>query len=215
MTQTAIDFRTSSRLSLVGILTTPEDGDALFPAFVVCHPHPTLGGDMEHPVVTAICRTAARKGIASLRFDFRGVGESQGAFSNGRAEQDDLRAAFEIVKLLPHMDANRLALVGYSFGASVILGGLGRCKAARSMALISPPLSSVRKSRIRKSKRPKLFVVGGRDRVVHPVELQSALDEVRPPVQFVEVPDADHTLMEHEQVVADHVSKFLLETLGA
>lgn len=215
MAQTAIDFRTSNRLTLVGILTTPEDGEGPFPALVVCHPHPTLGGNMEHPLVTAICRTAAGRGIASLRFDFRGVGESQGSFTNGVAEQDDLRAAFEITRLLPRIDRKRLALVGYSFGASVVLGGLQRCRAARGVALICPPLSSVRNSWIRKSKWPKLFVVGERDRVVDPVELQRALDDVRSPVQFIEVPDADHGLVTHEQVVAGHVSEFLLRTLGA
>ena len=213
MRQTAIDFFTSKRLSLEGVFTTPEGIPKPPPALLVCHPHPMLGGSMDHPLVMAICRTAHREGIASLRFNFRGVGASQGTFSNGQQEHKDLKSAFEILKLLPGIDPFRLAVVGYSFGASVVLSGLTRCKAARSFVLIAPPVSSVKKSRISKDKRPKLFIAGERDSVVPSVALQSALDELRTPVQFTEIKDADHTLGEQLQEVADRVLAFLPETL--
>ena len=213
MRQAAIDFFTSNRLSLEGRLAIPEGVKGTPAGMVVCHPHPLLGGSMEHRLITAICRTAHDEKIASLRFNFRGVGGSEGTFSNGPEEQRDLRAAMDIITILPDIDRLRLAVVGYSFGASVILNGLKGCKAARSLVLIAPPLSSVRKSRIKKDKRPKLFMVGQRDRVVSSVDLQSALDEVRQPMQFVELPDAEHSLEEHEQEVADQVTAFLLRTL--
>ena len=214
MRQTAIDFYTKDRLSLVGILTTPEAPGPPFPTMLVCHHHPALGGNMEHPLMTTICRTGHREGISSLRFNFRGVGDSQGSFSNGPDEQEDLRPALNIMEVLPDVDPLRLAVVGYSFGASAVLGGLKRCKAARGLVLIAPPISSVKNSRIRKDKRPKLFIVGERDRVVPSVDLQRVLEDVRQPLQFVELPDADHALVDQEQVVAEHVAEFLLTTLG-
>ena len=214
MPQTAIDFFTSKRLSLMGVLTTPEGQPGRAPAFVACHPHPMLGGNMDHPLITAMCRSAGQQGIASLRFNFRGVGDSQGSFSNGPEEQHDLRAALDILKLLPGADRKRLALVGYSFGASVILDGLRRFKSAASLVLIAPPISSLRKSSIVNDKRPKLFMVGQQDRVVPSGDLQRLLDEVRPPVQFTEIPGTDHSLRAHEQEVSDRALAFLLETLG-
>ena len=212
MPQTAIDFRSSKRLSLMGVVTMPEGGGEPFPAIVVCHPHPMLGGDMDHPVVTAICRAASRDGIASLRF--RGVGDSQGVFGEGGEEQDDLVAAFKLMKAFPGIDGHRLALVGYSFGASMVLNTLGRCKSARALAVIAPPVSSTRSTGVRKSKLAKLFVAGRNDRVVPSVQLQRALDEVRPPVQFVELADADHALIGREQAAADEVSEFLARALS-
>ena len=216
MRQTAIDFLTSKKVSLDGILTTPElPGQGPYATMLVCHQHPALGGNMEHPVVLSLCRAAHREGIASLRFNFRGIGGSEGTFSNGTAEGDDLRSALDILKYLPNVDASRIGVVGYSFGASVVLGWLRRCKAARSFVFIAPPLSSVRKSGIGKDKRSKLFVVGQEDKVVPSVDLQRTLDDVRPPVQFTELEGADHTLEPQLDRMATRVTEFLVQTLNS
>ena len=159
MHKTAISF-TSQGHSLDGVLSLPEELPKPYPALLVCHPHPALGGNMDNGVVTAICRAAEGRGLATLRFNFRGVGKSGGAFSNGPEEQRDLAAALDVLRRWPAIDRKRVALAGYSFGASVILSGLRHCKAARCFVLISPPISSVRKSPIVNDRRPKLFLVG-------------------------------------------------------
>ena len=164
---------------------------------------------MDNPVVTAICSAAESQGMASLKFNFRGVGESQGQFSNGEREQYDLKAALNVLRRWPDIDPKRLALVGYSFGASVVLDGLRHCKAARSLVLIAPPISSVQGSRILKDQRPKLFLVGQRDRIVQSVELQRVLDEVRQPLEFSEIAGTDHGLSGHEDEVAERVVAFV------
>ena len=211
MRQTAIQF-TSDKLSLEGVLTLPQGVPGAHPVLLVCHAHPALGGNMDNQVIAAICRAAEGQGIASLRFNFRGVGDSEGQFSNGEGEQRDLESALNVLRRWPEIDPKRLALVGYSFGASVLLDGLGHCKSARSLAFIAPPISSVRGSRIRKDSRPKLFLVGQRDRIVPSVQLQRALDEVRQPMHFSELHGADHGLIGHEEAVADCVVDFLVAT---
>ncbi len=213
MRQTAIGFE-SKKLKLEGVLTLPQGLAGPFPSLVVCHPHPVLGGDMENPVVMAICRAADRRGLATLRFNFRGVGDSEGEFSNGAGERQDLEAALKVVRRWPGLDRRRIALAGYSFGASVALGGLRRCGAACSLAFVAPPIASVRESRIANDKRPKLFVVGQNDRIAPPVSLQSALDDVRQPLRFAEVPAADHSLQGHEREVGELVAGFAADTLG-
>src|SRR5262249_34552016 len=65
---------------------------------VVCHPHPLYGGDMDNPVVVRAVEVAAEAGIATLRFNFRGVGTSEGSHGGGAGEQDDVRAALAALR---------------------------------------------------------------------------------------------------------------------
>ena len=213
MRQTAIGFK-SQRLMLEGVLSTPQGLSGELPVVVVCHPHPVLGGDMEHAVVTAICRAASERGLASLRFNFRGVGDSEGEFSNGEGEQRDLEAAIKLARRWPGLDGKRIAVVGYSFGASVVLNGLRRCRPARCLAFVAPPIAAVRDSRIGGDKRPKLFATGQNDRISPPLGLQSALDEVRQPVRFAEIAGAAHSLQGREGEVGELVAAFVAEALG-
>ena len=213
MHQTAIDFVVAKDIHLEGIFTKPNNSYKRFPTVVVCHPHPLLGGNMEHPLITTICRIAHRENIGSLRFNFRGVGRSEGVFSNGDQEQKDVKAALEISKLMPGTDDTRLALLGYSFGASIVLQGLHRYKDTKSFVLISPPIASVLKSRIIKDKRHKMFIVGQNDGVVSSIELQRVLDHIQHPVRFHEIQNAKHDLLGGTEEVAERVVEFLLETL--
>lgn len=213
MRQTAIAFK-SKRLTLDGVLALPEGLTQPCPALVMCHPHPMLGGNMDNPVVTSVCRAATEAGFASFRFDFRGVQGSEGEFTNGDAEHNDIKSALNIMRRWPGVDGKRIALAGYSFGAGVILRGLRHFKAARSLAFIAPPLSSIEESRIIKDKRPKLFVVGQHDRLVSSVELQRTLDMVREPLQFREIAGSDHSMSGREWEVADEVTGFVAGTLN-
>ena len=190
MRQSAISFE-SKGASLDGVLTTPQELPPPYPAVIVCHAHPTLGGNMDSPLVTAICRAADASGFATLRFNFRGVGSSQGEFTNGDREHEDVKAALNVMKRWPDVDGKRLALVAHSFGAGVALKGLKQTRAAESLVLISPPISSLQGSGAKKDKRPKLFIVGRNDKVSPTAELQRILDEMADPVNFAEIPDAE------------------------
>ena len=101
--------------SLEGALTLPDRCPA---GVVLCHPHPRYGGDVDSPVVVAAAEAGAGQGLATLRFNFRGVGDSGGAWDEGRGEQDDVRAALALLQQRLQPIA-RLALAGYSFGASM------------------------------------------------------------------------------------------------
>lgn len=213
MRQTAIAFR-SKRLTLEGVLSLPDGLTQPHPAIVMCHPHPMLGGNMDNPIVTSVCRAASEGGIASFRFNFRGVEGSEGEFDNGDAAHEDIKVALNMVRRWPGVDGKRIALGGYSFGAGVILRGLRHFKRARCIALIAPPLSSIGESRIVKDKRPKLFVVGQNDRLVSSVELQRTLDGMREPLQFREIADGNHSLSGREWEAADEVVRFVREALS-
>ena len=105
----------------------------------LCHPHPLYGGDMENPVVVRAAEVCQEAGLATLRFDFRGVGTSTGTFDEGRGEQDDLGAALDhLAGTLPA--GAPVAAAGYSFGAAVAARVAMRRPLA-SLALIAPPLA--------------------------------------------------------------------------
>ncbi|MEJ2024042.1 MAG: alpha/beta hydrolase, partial [Deltaproteobacteria bacterium] len=111
MTAEKIDFR-SGDLVLEGLLTRADGSRGV----VVTHPHPLYGGNMQNNVVRAITRAYREAGYTTLRFNFRGVGASQGGFDNGRGEQKDVEAALQYRLSL---GCDWLDLAGYSFGSWV------------------------------------------------------------------------------------------------
>jgi alpha/beta superfamily hydrolase len=167
---------------------------------VLCHPHPEYGGDMDNPVVTAVARTLADAGRATLRFDFGGVGRSQGRYGGGDAEVGDVRAALAALagRLPPGAP---LALVGYSFGAWVALRAA--CDAAvGSVVAIAPPLAFFAWDFLAALPVAATFVVGDRDQYCPPDRLAAVRAAHRARVAVRTVPGADHFLRGREDAVA-------------
>ena len=100
----------SGELSLEGLLRRGESDRGV----VISHPHPLYGGEMRNQVVGIIQEVFAGKGWTTLRFNFRGVGRSQGEYDEGVGEQEDVRAA---VRYLKEIKIKEIYLAGYSFGA--------------------------------------------------------------------------------------------------
>jgi alpha/beta superfamily hydrolase len=93
----------SGSLTLEGLLAKP-DGDRLVRGAVVCHPHPQYGGSMYNNVVDAVLAAMWKKEWATLRFNFRGVGESEGEHSGGAGEAEDAAAAVAFVSSQPGVE---------------------------------------------------------------------------------------------------------------
>ena len=121
-------------LWLQGIL---EDNGAAR-AMVITHPHPLYGGDMDNPVVMAIAAACRRKGLGALRFNFRGVGASQGAYSDGLGEQQDLLAALGFLRTAGFETP---LVAGYSFGSWVNARTAGAAGMDNGQIMVSPPVS--------------------------------------------------------------------------
>jgi uncharacterized protein len=114
------------------------------PAFiaVVCHPHPLFGGTMDNKVVTSLCRTVRDAEGVALRFNFRGVGATQGAHGGGFTETEDLLAV--VSWLRQRWPELPLWLAGFSFGSFVAFRGAAALAAsgtpARHLLLVAPPV---------------------------------------------------------------------------
>jgi alpha/beta superfamily hydrolase len=123
-------------ITLDGRLAVPEGAVA---GVVLSHPHPLYGGDMDNPVIVRAAEVCQDAGLATLRFNFRGVGASTGGHDEGRGEQDDLRAALaDLGSALP--SGATLATLGYSFGAS-ITARVAAAGPVAGVALVAPPLA--------------------------------------------------------------------------
>ena len=99
---------------LEALLDAPDDAAAIRAAVVFAHPHPQYGGTMHTKAVYQGAKALARIGCAVLRFNFRGVGASEGAFDSGEGEKDDFRAALDY--MAARYPGVPLWAAGFSFG---------------------------------------------------------------------------------------------------
>lgn len=106
---------------------------------IICHPHPLHGGTMHNKVVTTAAQACQELGISTVRFNFRGIGQSVGDYANGCGEQDDLLAVIAWVKQLAP-DAE-LVLLGFSFGA-YIAASVAAQVAVKALILIAPAVNN-------------------------------------------------------------------------
>jgi alpha/beta superfamily hydrolase len=109
---------------------------------VVAHPHPLFGGTMDNKVVTTIARTMFDAGAAVFRFNFRGVGNSEGVHDEGRGETEDMLSVISHARAAAASDTLPLWLAGFSFGGAVTLAASERAT-AHEMVLVAPAFQRI------------------------------------------------------------------------
>lgn len=204
------------KLTLEGLCCFP-DRDGVFPAVVLCHPHPLYGGSMDNNVMMSISSALVRECFIAFMFNFRGVGGSQGSFGGGEAEQEDAAAALNWIIGQPEVDANRVGLAGYSFGAAVVLPVACAEDRVRALALISLPPGPEQISQLKSCVKPKLLICGTNDMVAPLEQAQQMNREAAEPKQFEIISGADHLWWGYEGKLANKVAEFFkdkLEILG-
>lgn len=158
---------------------------------VVAHPHPLFAGTMDNKVVTTLARTLFDLGVATFRFNFRGVGQSEGVHDNGQGETEDMLAV--ITHAQSRVPERPLWLAGFSFGAAVTLAVSERVLSSE-MVLVAPAFSRMAHwANIASGGTPPagtLLIHGERDETVL---LAESMDWARPrDIPVVVVPGADH-----------------------
>jgi alpha/beta superfamily hydrolase len=137
---------------------------------IVCHPHPLHGGTLNNKVVHTVARTFDALGARTVRFNFRGVGASEGQYDHGDGETEDLLTILDWVRERRPHDA--IWLAGFSFGAYVALRAVAHCAVARLIA-IAPPVNLYDFSGIRTPTCPTWIVQGEQDEVVPSADVLS------------------------------------------
>lgn len=167
----------------------PADGSAVRGVAVIAHPHPLFGGTMTNKVVQTVARACVLAGWQAVRFNFRGVGASQGTHDAGRGELEDLLAVVE--QVAPH---GPLVLAGFSFGAFVTSHAVERLAAQRDIArvvLVGTAASRFTVAPVPSELHARTLVVHGE--VDDTVPLASVMDWARPQhLPVTVIPGVEH-----------------------
>ena len=179
-----IEFSTGG-LALEGLLQKDSETDGV----VITHPHPLYGGNMHNNVVMAITRAYQKLGCTTLRFNFRGVGNSQGSYGDGIGEQEDVKAA---IAYLAASGMNRIDLAGYSFGAWV--NGHLNCTITgiANMVMVSPPVAFIEFDSVSTIDCLNLIVTGSRDDIAPAEMIRQTYQRWNAAARFEVIDGADH-----------------------
>lgn len=204
-----LPLHTEDGLSLEAELDGPRSAGRIL---VFCHPHPKMGGTMNAPLIIAVRDRLVENGWATLRFNFRGIGDSDGEAGIGHDERRDARAALaEARRLFP---GAALALAGWSFGAAVALRVAGDEKDLRAMVAIAPAVkekpgvtAGLPPPDEARSTVPTLFIVGANDDLTAPQDCREWAAAAG--AEFIEMPGANHFFWAKYPQLAAEVEGFL------
>ncbi|HEX8221933.1 MAG TPA: alpha/beta fold hydrolase [Chloroflexia bacterium] len=209
---------------LEGVLHVPQDG-ALHPGVVLLHANPAAGGNMDMKLMQAIEAALAAAGIATLRYNSRGVGNSTGTVSRvegkrlvapeGEAEVGDIGAALDFLGGQDYVDEARLALVGHSFGARISLAYVAANPDARVQAItcIGLPVAWRDLSYLGQWPHPRLFVTGELDDFCPPDKLAEYVEGLPEPKTLLTIKQTGHFFEGRERDLAMAVRAFLQQVL--
>jgi alpha/beta superfamily hydrolase len=201
--------REASPIQLEGILHLPADKEGQGPGAVICHPHSLYGGSMEVPLVVAIAEELAQRSVVALRFNFRGVGRSQGTYADGEGEMVDVAGALDFLEGQERVNRERLYLVGYSFGAGVGLRHAENDPRIAAVAVVAPYVENPSESFLRSYTQPKLFLVGEGDTVCPTEWLRAFVAPLPEPKALRILPGTDHFFWGREREVAGILGEFI------
>jgi len=198
-------------LLLEGVMSRPE-GQGPYPAGVIAHPHPLFGGSMDNNVVYALFDALTAFGCFTLRFNFRGVGASQGQDGDAWAAADDIIAAAKFVKSAA--GEGGLFVCGYSFGGLASLYAIARGLSPSALILISPMMpergidQDLSLKKILPLKIPALVLAGEQDqffppRIYKPFLVQGS------ELKLESVKGADHLWSGFEDEIRSRAEEFL------
>jgi len=155
---------------------------------VICHPHPEYGGTMDNKVVTTAARAAREAGLDSLRFNYRGVGQSEGAYGDFDGECDDFDAIMRWVT--ENTAKKRILLAGFSFGSAVVANRFGSVEGLEHLLLLAPPTE--RYTYPNQFSAPVTVVQGAEDEVVNSKNVTRWAEGLETPFEYLLMGQCSH-----------------------
>ncbi len=202
MKEEPVTFK-SGDLTLEGMSAYP-DGAGPHRAAVVCHPHPLYGGSMYNNVVDATLEAMHARGFATLRFNFRGVGQSEGEFDNGQGEAEDAAAAIRFLTAQEGVRADGAVLAGYSFGAMTAVRAAASLEEVAAIIAVALPLGMINSSTLGAISKPIVLLAGDQDSYCPADHLRALAERLGLLARLKIIPGADHFFggREHEITAA-------------
>lgn len=194
-------------LQLEGIVHTPPKPEQA-PVIIFCHPQPA-SSDMNDLLNVALARSLANAGMVALRFNFRGVGRSQGQSTDGRLEPLDLAGAIDAALTFPGVNPAKLCVIGHGFGAHTTLLYAPFDLRIRTIVAISLPLFRASGGFPRPFERPKLFVTGEFDEICPLYKLEPFVEQQTGPKGIKVITGARHLMHGYEEHATGAVLKYV------
>jgi alpha/beta superfamily hydrolase len=173
---------------------------------VISHPHPLYGGSMHNNVVKAVANAYREQGYSTLRFNFRGVGLSEGDYDNGTGEQQDVHAA---LRYLTKLGKTTIDLAGYSFGSWVNALGIDAFKKAGRLIMVSPPVDFIDFGFLKYNAKIHLVICGTLDDIAGYRNVERMLPSWNDKATFRVIEGADHFYMGYEDEIKRVIGEFL------
>ena len=191
--------------SLEALLDVPEGPPRA--AVVFAHPLPTEGGTMHTKVVFQAAKALVRIGCVVLRFNFRGVGLSAGAWDNGRGEVDDYRAAIAFMAVgYPRLE---MWAAGFSFGSYIATTVGADENRVCALIAIAPPVHKYEFASVKMSPKPKFIIHGERDELISLKLVRHFYAQLQEPKELVEIDRANHLFDGQSSEVGDALTDLL------
>ncbi|HVJ55375.1 MAG TPA: alpha/beta hydrolase [Aliidongia sp.] len=192
------------------------------PIALLLHPHPQHGGTMNNKIVYALFRAFTKRGFSTLRFNFRGVGRSQGTFSRGEGELSDAASALDWLQTY-NQNAAGCWIGGFSFGAWIGMQLLMRRPEIDSFISVAPPASMYDFSFLAPCPSSGLIVHGDQDEIVSVESVQKLVNKLSHQrdikIDYNITKGANHFFTDHmpqlEQAISDYLDANLARTLDA
>lgn len=200
-------FIPSTGIQLEGLLSI-QGASPFRGGVILCHPHPQYGGDMDHPVIMTAVEAAFQEGFSTLRFNFRGVGESEGSYGEGIGEREDVKAVSDYLCLRLKNNHSPLILVGYSFGAWAGFPIAIEDERFKGMVAVAPPLEIYSFGFLKGCRKKKLFIAGNRDLFCPPAVLEEWYQGLEEPKSLAIIPGADHFFQFHTRYLIEPLREF-------
>jgi alpha/beta superfamily hydrolase len=182
---------------LAAIISPPPSAGAPVIA-IICHPHPLHGGTMQNKVISTLARSFYDLGIWSIRFNFRGVGASEGSYDNGRGEAEDLLAVAKWAQ--QEFPAYTLWLAGFSFGAYIAMQGACHPALAshvKQLITIAPAVNHFVFPASAHIQSPWLLIMGEQDEIVPVTAVKNWLKTQSSAIETIYFPEAGHFFHGH------------------
>lgn len=193
---------------LEGIVHAPASPEKA-PVVILCHPQPA-SSDMNDSLLVETARKLTEDGMIVLRYNFRGVGRSQGQQTDGRMEPLDIAGAIDCVLTQPGADPTKVCLVGHAFGAYMALTYAPFDPRVRTVVAISLPLYRAASSGFPKAfERPKLFITGEFDEICPLFKLEPFVEQQKGPRGIKVVTGARHLMRGYEEAGASTMLKYI------
>ena len=182
------------------------------PLAIVLHPHPLMGGTMNNNVTFAMFQAFVNRGFSVIRFNFRGVGRSQGVFDKGEGELSDAAAALDWMQAI-NPNAPYVWVAGFSFGAWVGMQLLMRRPEIKGFISVAPPANEFDFTFLAPCPQSGLVLHGGKDNLVPSAYVDQMVDRLRAQkgisIDYRIVPESNHFFTHHSDEMVTHMHDYM------